>query len=165
MVRPMPGTGGVTVNFINQLLEETRLTGRACRLHFSAKNVKESLGHVLIPHNTAWISFQSGIQSLLLPLHRVLSLVFSLTTFWITLTHFVSYSQEGQRCFGVRCFLERKTLYPGLLGTVLIYASSLCVIIYCSFLLIQCFFTIRCLHLDDKICDHLPYVVLYSSRT
>lgn len=72
---------------------------------------------------------------------------------------------RGTRCFSVRCFLERRTLCPGLLGTVLIYASYLCVIIYCSFLLIQCFFTIHCLHLDDKICDHLPYVVLYSSRT
>lgn len=131
VVRPMPSTGGVTVSFINQLFEETRFKGRGCRLHFSVKNVKDSLGHVLMPHNTAWISFQSGIQSLLLPLHRVLPLVFSFTAFWITLTHFISQSQAGHRCFGVRYILERRTLCPGLLGTILIYASYLCVII-CS---------------------------------
>lgn len=55
-------------------------------------------------------------------------------------------------------------LHAGQPKTILVFACCLCVIINSVSFHEFSVFTIQCLHLDDKIYDHLICIVLYSSR-
>lgn len=131
VLRSMPSTGGTTVPYFYQSTVvrdqiqgrgiQTALLSETCQRIFGpcSHTSQYSLDFILVWNSVFTLtSAQSSFPGLFI------------YYFCINLTHFGSYSQEGQRLFGVRCFLERSTLCTGLLGTILIYASCLCVIIY-----------------------------------